>query len=225
MRLDDWIALSPDERRSRRDYWKNPALLGQQQAPDETEWLALLHEAADRFARRYGDMPEVLYVGRSYWFDIQHPIAITARTRLSRGQELSELPAEYATFPVRQEPVGEDIQAHKDTWSVVLGRLFGWDRATIADFVAGQEWVWRNGFFLHDPACEVLPRLTLARSALQSWRAYDEGELSRIGEELVRAIGGGFYLHGDPDYDWQAAQQRIAHIRQRYERGRTQRCT
>jgi hypothetical protein len=218
MRLDDWTALSPDEHRAHSERWRNQALAGETQNPEETEWLELVNEAADRFARKYDDLPDLLYVGHSCWFDAQHPIMIFAHTRLRRGQTLARLPVEYATFPVTQQALADDIQAHKDTWSAVLGRLFGWDRAAIADFIAGQEWVWRSRFFLHDPPCEQLPPQALAKSALKSWRGYDEAELHRIGQELVRAIGGRFYLHEEPDYDWRAAQERIARIARIHDR-------
>ncbi len=218
MQLDDWIALSPDFRREREERWRNFVSAGQQQAPEETEWSSLIHEAADRFARQYGHMPEVLCVGGSCLFDDIQLIAIGVRTRLSAGRTLAGLPVEYATFSVKQEPVGEDIQSFKDTWSAVLSRLFGWDQPAIADFIVGQEWVWRSFWFLHDPPCENLPTQVLARSALHSVRGYDEFDFGRIGEELVRAIGGRFYIHQEPDYDWEAAERRIARILEKYDR-------
>jgi hypothetical protein len=41
-------------------------------------------------------------------------------------------------------------------------------------------------------------------------------QLYEIGDELIRSIGGGFYIHDETDYDWEAARQRIARILQKY---------
>jgi hypothetical protein len=218
VRLDDWTALSPEARRERRKNWKNSVPVGQTQAPEETEWSALIQEAAERFSREYGQMQDVLCVGASYWFDSEHAASIGVKTRLLSGQTLPGLPVEYATFPVKQEPLGEEIQAFKDTWSAVLSRLFDWDQISIAEFIANQEWVWQSVWFLHDSPCETIPRQVLARSVLQSSHGYNEYELIRIGGELVKAIGGEFYLHQEPDYDWQAAEERVARIVKKYDR-------
>src|SRR5262249_17907337 len=40
--------------------------------------------------------------------------------------------------------------------------------------------------------------------------------LGKIGEELVRAIGGRFYVDQEPDYDWVKARERITSVIHRY---------
>jgi len=221
MTLDNWTALSPDARRERRKHWKTIVPVGQTEGPEETEWSALIQEAAERFTRQFGEMQDLLYVGGSCWFDADHPISIGVATRLQRGQTLSGLPLEFATFPVIQDPLGEEIQSFRDTWSAVLSRLFDWDPIPIAELIADQEWVYRSEWFLHDPPCQEIPSHILARSVLQSSHGYDEYEMCRIGTELIKAIGGDFYLHQEPNYDWGAAKQRIARIAEKYNRPNT----
>jgi hypothetical protein len=218
MQLDDWVTLSSEERRSRSECWRNQAIPGVSQPAQETEWMALVREAAARFAYLYGHLPEVLHVGYSQSFHAQQPISIGVSTRLPREEKLAQLPNEFATFPVIQEAVADDIEGFKATWATVLERLFNWDKSAIADFVAGQERLWHSPFFLHDPPRKYLPKWELARSALKSWHRYDEAELFQIGEQLARAVGGRFYLHKESDYDWNAARDRVSQIIQTYDR-------
>jgi hypothetical protein len=141
MTLDDWLALPPDTRRERQKNWTNIAPVGEEQPLIDTEWTTVIDEAAKRFRRQFGKLNDVLCISPSCGFHAEHPICIWVTTRLLRGQTLSELPLEYATFPVKQEPLGDEIQAFKDTWSAVLSRLFDWDPLSIAELVAEQEWV------------------------------------------------------------------------------------
>jgi hypothetical protein len=232
MSLDDWLALLEESRRERRKHWKNIVPVGQTQAPEETEWSALIQEAAEQFRRQYGEMQDILYIAGSCSFDADLSISIEVGTRLMRGQTLAGLPSEYATFRVKQQPLGEEIQSFKDTWAAVLSRLFDWDPISIAEFIADQEGIYRSVWFLHDPPCQTIPRDVLARSVLHSPHGYrpmslteaqstsiaDQYEMLQIGGELVKAIGGEWYLHQEPDYDWEAAEQRIARIVEKYDR-------
>ncbi len=218
MTLDDWIALPRDTRRDRLKHWKNITPAGEKQEQAETAWTELAQEAAERFRPKYETLEGVLCVGPSQLFDAESTICIWVTTRLLKGQTLTGLPVEYATFPVVQEPVGEEIQAFKDTWSAVLSRLFDWDPISIAEFISDREDFWRDTWFLHDPPCRTLPGQVLARSVIQSSHGYDEFKLVQIGEELIRAIGGNWYLHQEAEYDWQAAEQRIARIIEKYDR-------
>jgi hypothetical protein len=181
--------------------------------PEEVEWEGLVMEAERRFIAEYGDLPEILHVGSSAWFDDQHPVAVIVRTRLSDGRRLQEVPDTYLSFSVEQEPVGDEVEAFKKTWDAILSRLFDWPDSTIRDWIGNQEWVFRSGFFLHDPPCESLQRVPLARSFVGS---REESELRKIGEELVRAIGGRFYVDQEPDYDWVKARERINSVIRRH---------
>ncbi len=213
MNLDEWNALSPDERDERRRRWIPRIRTGEEPLPEQVEWQGLVTEAERRFSARYGDHPEILLIASSCWFDEQHPVAIIVRTRLSEGQYLQGIPDNVLSFPVEQEPLGDEIEAFKRTWSVVLSRLFEWPDDAIRDWISNQERVFRCPFFLHDPPCEDFQRIPLARSVAGP---REESELRKIGEELVRAIGGRFYVDQEPDYDWEKARQRIASVLRRH---------
>jgi hypothetical protein len=70
---------------------------------------------------------------------------------------------------------------------------------------------------MHDRPCDCIPRAVLAKSALKGRSGFDLDQLNAIGEELVLAIGGRFYVHEEADFDWQAARRRIGRIIERYE--------
>ncbi len=181
--------------------------------PETVEWEGLVMEAERRFIARYGDHPEILLIGSSCRFDNRNPVAILVRTRLSAGQYLRELPCEFLSFNVKQEPVGDEVAAFKSTWTAVLSRLFGWPDDTIRDWLDNQERVYQSAFFLHDAPCYYLRRSDLARSVVGP---REESELRMIGEELVRAIGGKFYVDQETDFDWDKARERIAGVIKHY---------
>lgn len=212
--LDEWNALSPGDRDERRSRWIPRVRPGQVPAPDAVEWQGLVTEAERRFSAEYGELPEILHVGSSAWFDDQHPVAVIVRTALSDGQKMQGLPDTYLSFPVEQEPVGDEVEAFKKTWHAILGRLFDWPESAIRDWIGKQDWVFRSPFFLHDPPSEYLRLLPLARSVVGP-RA--EPELRKIGKELIRAIGGrSYYVDEEPDYDWDRARERILSISRMY---------
>jgi hypothetical protein len=213
MNLDEWNALSPNLRDERKRRWTHRVPVGQVPEPEEVEWEGLVMEAERRLIAEYGDLPEILHVGSSAWFDDQHPVAVIVRTRLSDGRRLQEVPDTYLSFSVEQEPVGDEVEAFKKTWDAILSRLFDWPHSTILDWIGNQEWVFRSLFFLHDPPCEYLQRVPLARSFVGS---REESELRKIGEELVRALGGRFYVDQEPDYDWVKARERINSVIRRH---------
>jgi len=213
MNLDDWNALSAGQRDERKQHWIPRVTPGQQPIPEEIEWQGLVMEAAQRLTAEHGDLPEILQVGSSCWFSDQNPVAVIVRTRLSGGQRLSALPETYLSFPVEQEPVGDEVAAFNRTWYAVLSRLFHWPDDAIRDWSSGMEWVFRDRFFLHDSPCEYIPLILLARSAVGP---RDESELRSIGKELNHAIGGRFYVDQEPDYDWAKARERIADIIRKY---------
>ena len=213
MSLDEWNALSLDEREERRKRWIPRTRAGAEHRPDEVEWQGLVMEAERRFSARYHDLPEILRIDSSCWFDDQHPVAILVRTRLSESHYLQEIPDTFQAFPVEQEPLGDEIEAFKRTWTAVLSRLFDWSDDAIRDWIGNQDWVFRSVFFLHDSPCESLQRLPLARSVVGP---HEESELRMIGEELVRAIGGRFYVDQEPDYDWVKARERITGVIRKY---------
>lgn len=170
-------------------------------------------EAERRFFARFGGLPEILMIGSSAWFDAQNPVAVFVRTRLASGQYLRELPETFLSFPVVQEPSGDDVAAFKRTWAAVLSRLFNWPDGAIRDWIGHQEWVFQSPFFLHDTPCDDLPRIALAQSVVGP---REESELRKIGGELVRNIGGQFYVDQEPDYNWGEARERIASVTRRY---------
>jgi len=213
MNLDEWNALSPNVRDERKRRWIPGVPVGQVPEPEEVEWEGLVMEAERRLIAEYGDLPEILHVGSSAWFDDQHPVAVIVRTRLSDGRRLQEVPDTYLSFSVEQEPVGDEVEAFKKTWHAILSRLFDWPDSTIRDWIGNQEWVFQSLFFLHDSPCEYLQRVPLARSFVGS---REESELRKIGEELVRAIGGRFYVDQEPDYDWVKARERINSVIRRH---------
>lgn len=213
MNLDEWNALSPDERDERRERWIPRVRPGEEPLPEEVEWQGLVMEAERRFCALHGEHPEILHIGSSCWFEDQHPVAIHVRTRRPDAQYLQELPSSFLGFPVVQEPVGDEVEAFKKTWHAILSRLFDWPDGAIRDWIENQERVFRCPFFLHDPPCEDLQRIPLARSVVGP---REEFELGKIGEELVRAIGGRFYVDQEPDYDWGKARERIAGVIRRY---------
>jgi hypothetical protein len=214
MNLDEWNALSPIQRDERKRRWIPRVRVGQVPEPEEVEWQGLVMEAESRLKAEYGDLPEILHVGSSAWFDEKHPVAVIVRTGLSEGQRLEEVPDTYLSFSVQQEPVGDEVEAFKQTWHAILSRLFDWPDSAIRDWIGNQEWVFRSLFFLHDPPCEYLQRVPLARSLVGP---REESELRKIGEELVRAIGGRFYyIDQEPDYDWVKARETIDSVIRRH---------
>jgi hypothetical protein len=214
MNLDEWNVLSHGERDERRRRWIPRVPPGQVPEPEEVEWQGLVMEAERRLIAEFGDLPDILCIGSSAWFDDQHPVAVIVRTRLSDGQRLGELPNNYMSFPVEQEPVGDEVEAFKKTWHAILSRLFDWPDSSIRDWIGNQEWVFRSVFFLHDPPCEYLQRVPLARSVVGR---REESELRRIGEELVRAIEGrSYYVDEDAGYDWGKAREKVTSVIRRY---------
>jgi hypothetical protein len=213
MNLDEWNALSPSVRDERKRRWIPRLPVGQVPEPEEVEWEGLVMEAERRLVAECGDLPEILHVGSSAWFDDQHPVAVIVRTRLSDGRRLQEVPDTYLSLPVEQKPVGDEVEALKKTWHAILSRLFDWPDSTIRDWIGNQGWVFRSLFFLHDPPSEYLQRVPLTRSFVGS---REESELRKIGEELVRAIGGRFYVDQEPDYDWVKARERINSVIRRH---------
>jgi hypothetical protein len=213
MNLDEWNALSPIERDERKRRWIPRVRVGQVPEPEEVEWQGLVMEAERRLKAEFGDLPEILHVGSSAWFDEKHPVAVIVRTGLSEGQRLQKVPDTYLSFSVEQESVGDEVEAFKQTWHAILSRLFDWPDSTIRDWIGNQEWVFRSLFFLHDPPCEYLQRVPLARSLVGP---REESQLRKIGEELVRAIGGRFYIDEEPDYDWVKARETIISVIRRH---------
>lgn len=216
MQFEEWMRLTPEEQKAAQVHWNGKDDSG------TAEWHGLIREATRRMELEYGHLPDVIRFEHSAWFSEQFPVHISVATRLSCSQQLAELPSDYAGFTVQQEAIGDDIQAHKDTWSAILTKLFDWDQSMIVKFIAGQDWVWNSPWFLHDYPIEHLPTIALVQSKLKSWRNYQPQELYSIGDELIRAIGEGegwkHYLHDAPNYDWDAARKRIASVIQRHER-------
>lgn len=168
MNLDEWNALSPDVRDERKRRWIPRVPVRRVPEPEKLEWVGLVMEAERRLIAEYGGLPEILHIGSSAWFDDQHPVAVIVRTRLSNGRRLQEVPDNYLSFSVKQEPVGDEVEAFKKTWHAILSRLFDWPDSTIRDWIGNQEWVFRSLFFLHDLPCEYLQRVPLARSFVGS---------------------------------------------------------
>jgi hypothetical protein len=213
MNLDQWNSLSSRERDERRKRWIPRVSAGVDPMPEEVEWQGLVSEAEKRFAAQYGDHPEILMIASSAWFDDRHPVAITVRTRLSEGQHLRDLPGEFLSFQVNQEPVGDDVEAFKRTWTVVLTELFGWSDDAIQDWIAGHERVFRSVWFLHDAPLQDIPMRDLAQPILGQRSDWD---VIGIEQELERAIGINFYADEEADYDWDMARKRIASVLDKY---------
>jgi hypothetical protein len=213
MNLDEWNALSPGERDERKRRWVSHVPVGQEPVPEGTEWQGLVMEAERRFLTQYGGLPEILSIGSSCSFDIRDPVAVLVRTRLTAGRYVREIPETFLSFPVRQEPLADEVAAFERTWSAVLSRLFDWPDGAIQEWIAGHEWVFRSVWFLHDTPLSFIPIIDLAHSVAGH---RSRSDLRGIEEDLNRAIGINFYVDQEADYDWDEARKRIAKVLNKY---------
>jgi hypothetical protein len=211
MDLDDWLRLSPDEQTRRRQRWVGEPPLFAPGDREELEWQGLVHQAARRLSEEYREMPEVLHVGGACRFARGQSPSVLVVTRLPHGHRIA-LPGEYLTFPVEQEGVAESIAGFERTWEAALVRLFGWPPGAARDFVQGQEWVYRSPWFRHDPPSYFLPWIRLVGRV-------SDIDVCAVSKEFEEAAGLPFYVEDDPGYDWEAANQRVGAVAQKYYSG------
>lgn len=215
MDLDTWIALTPAERNVRRLEWTREGL-----SHDELYWHTLLEAASQRFEREFSDHPLIYAVhcwhwdGRPHqptWYRTFFEPTICVCTALFPPQRIEELPDRYATFPIVQEQMEENKQTTIDIWKHLLSELLSWPESKVIDWAKQYEdgLTGRDAWFYHETACYYVAPLLIPEKVRA--RLQDRGTaFIHLGAEVQSAIE----IDGKaplfiPDYDWDAARQRI----------------
>jgi hypothetical protein len=209
MTLEEWIALTPEERNRERRQWT---------CEGEGYWYFLLEEACERFKREFGEHSLINHI--SAWRLPLFDPSIVVTTALWWPQLIEELPDRYCTFGVHQKPIEDNKHSYLRTWTLVLSELLGWSteqvrawaRAHHEDGLDGKE-----AFFYHDGPLDYIVWLLAPEDLRHRLSGPPRLELER---KLIEAIE----RHGsDPlwlsPYDWGAAKIRIKGIFDEHENG------
>lgn len=116
MTLDEWIALTPDERNVHRADW------GRHDSIEHGEplWGDLLREATRRFNKEFGEHPLINRIEDSA------SISIHVTTALYPPQLIEEIPDRYCYFRVEQEPINASRDYYIRYWMILFAELLGW---------------------------------------------------------------------------------------------------
>jgi hypothetical protein len=209
--LDQWVALTPDERNRLRREWSgyDEYFLNQDWMREEGYWVHLLHEATERFKAEYGAHPLVNHVSHSAGLTAGMPYepGILVTTALSTLQRVEELPDRYLTFAVYQEPIADTRRYYVRTWELVLGHFLGWTEQRVRDW-AREEWGdeldgKNGGLFYHWSETHYVARLLIPAGAADE---LDAMARLRLGDAIEHALGRPLSEH---PYDWAAARERV----------------
>lgn len=210
MTLDEWIALSPDERNEIRFGWTwryGDADTGR--ARWEKEGLPLVSEAADRFRQENGKHPLINHIAPNVSLFGNSEPAIHVVTALFPPQRIEDLPDRFATFAVQQEPILSNKESYLIYWRLVLGEFLGWTPQQVDDWAA-EKWLdgldGKDGLFYHEPPCYYI-ELLLVPNDIKPYVRSDE-VCDAIGEPMSRT-----------PYGWAAAKERVRLVIERLRAG------
>jgi hypothetical protein len=204
MTLDEWIALSPQDRNARRRAWDREA----------GEWVDLLTAAHARFDAEFRSHPLINRIGRSSWFAPAHEPSIIVTTALHAPQLIEELPDRFDTFRVLQEPILDSRDDYLRYWILLFDELLGWTEAQTREWARrwDDELNGRTGLmFYHDHPYEyALP--AVMKASLPSGQS-EEAVPLKLYLKLVDAIRS----HASEPiwlspYDWNAARERVNEV-------------
>ncbi len=197
MKLDDWLALTPEQRNAERAAWgRHDSILG-----GEEPWLSLLEEATRRFKQEYGSHPLVNRIscggGRIFVTTAQYPL-----------EYLEELPGRYCHFLVEQEPINANRDYYLRYWHLLFENLLGWPEAKTTEWAAtwDDELNGRKGsFFYHeDVYYYALPEILVASGI------HYQNRPANLERDIQQAIQQG---HSQPLWsspcDWNLIRNRV----------------
>jgi len=126
MTLDEWIALTPDERNIKRKKWG----CADSVEPSEEAW-ELLQEACNRFSEKYCPHPLINKVSPA-------GDRISVTTALYPCQIIEELPSRFCAFPVEQFAINLNRDSYLKSWNILFAGLLGWSETQTKQWA--QEW-------------------------------------------------------------------------------------
>ena len=209
--LNEWTSLSPKERDVIRKEWRD----------NWNDWFYLLDEAVEAFQEEYKNSHVILNVLPAFHCEpspsspastITTKQWIEVITSLDSGQSAKEIPSEYAYFEVEQSPFGDTAKEYLDEWKILLNNLLGWpEEKTIAwaqehhaDDLKG-----KSDFFERERPCYYITALFFQESQLMSLLKYG---IDKFEDEIQMAIYNRSKHPLEPDYDWDAARQRVNEV-------------
>jgi len=158
MNLDDWIALTPDQRNAERAQWGRHDPIEDGDEP----WADLLCEACNRFTQEYAQHPLINRIDRG-------AVRILVTTALYPAQFIEELPSRYCGFLVEQDPINGRRDHYLRYWRILFSELLGWSETQINGWAMrwDDDLNGRNGsmFYHEDVYYYALPEIVCASGA------------------------------------------------------------
>ena len=207
--LDEWLQLLPEQRDEIKKQWKQ----------NWNEWAYLLDEAIESFKQEYKKIQEISDVQPSYECEPVHPSFsvsrlvtepyISVKTTLKNKEETLRLPPEYCYFKVVQEPWGDTSQEYLEEWKLLLKKLLKWTEEETVAWAQehhAEDLKGKNIWFDHEYPCYYIVHLFVPKDKIMM--------VARIGEskflgKIQRAIYSPDENLFSPNYDWDAARQRV----------------
>ena len=207
--LDEWVALSPEERNRLRREWSgyDEFFLNQNWRREEGYWLVLLEQATERFKVEYGKHPLINYI--SFMGKIvEYEPGIVVTTALSTLQRIEELPDRYLTFAVYQEPIADTKRYYIRSWELAFGHFLGWSKERVTTWAEkwGDGLDGKQPMFYHEDEMWYVAPLLVPPEAKEK---LDHPGLFRLENEIHRALR---HPLGEHPYDWNEAKDRVESV-------------
>jgi hypothetical protein len=123
MNLDEWTALTSDQRNAERAKWASHDPDGD----DDEPWADMLCEACTRLGQDFGQHPLINRIDHG-------AVRILVTTAQYPPQFLEDLPSRYCGFLVEQEPINAMRDHYLRYWRILFSGLLGWPDAQTNDW-------------------------------------------------------------------------------------------
>lgn len=183
----------------------------------EDERFIVVQAACARFVAEFGDLPKINCISPTNR-------CIIVYTALPYGTILDDLPTSYEGIPIEQDAVRETMDSYIKTWSMILQNIAGWSLQQIQNYANDKHLCFTSSWAFHDPPMYDICYYLLSEK-LQKHCSSGGGGGLEMGRRLMDEINDGLsdkkftdFPDEDPDYDWDAARERIISANKEMER-------